>query len=118
MSNRFQDRGFVQVGGSVLVPVIVKPIPAANATIASLTLAATTTTTLLAANSNRLGATIYNNTTGTLYVAYGAGATTTNYSVALDGNGAYLEVPFNYTGIITGYSVAGGAAVLATEFTA
>lgn len=118
MSNRFQDRGFVQVGSSVVVPVIVKPIPASTSAIASVD-AANATTTILAANSNRLGATIYNNADKTMYLALAAGATSTNFTVALDANGAYYEVPFSYVGIITGYWDAGVTGkAYATEFEA
>lgn len=116
MSNRFQDRGFVQVGSSVVVPVIVKPLPASTSAITEVP-GANATTTLLAANSARLGATIYNNTNKTMYLALASGATATNFTVALDANGAYYEVPFNYVGIITGYWPAGVSGnAYATEF--
>lgn len=118
MSNRFQDRGFVQVGGSVLVPVIVKPIPASTSAITPVA-AANATTTVLAANANRLGATVYNNADKTMYLALASGATNTNFTVALDANGAYYEVPFSYVGIITAYWDAGvTGSAYATEFEA
>lgn len=58
--------------------------------------------TLLASNSNRLGATIYNDSTAVLYVKLGATASSTSYTVQLAANGGYYEVPANYTGIIDG----------------
>jgi hypothetical protein len=74
-------------------------------------------TTLLASNANRLGATIYNDSTVALYVKLGATASTTSFTVKMSA-GAYYEVPFNYTGIIDGIwaSDASGAARI-TELT-
>ncbi len=57
--------------------------------------------TLLAANRNRKGATIYNDSAAICYVKLGATASTTSYSVQLP-SGAYYEVPFGYAGIIDG----------------
>jgi len=64
--------------------------------------AVTTSTVLLAANTVRRGATIFNDSTATLYVNFGATANPTdNYVVPLDSK-AYYEVPFAYTGVISG----------------
>jgi hypothetical protein len=61
-----------------------------------------TSTVLLAANTARRGATIFNDSTATLYVEFGDTANTTNnYVVPLDSK-AYYEVPFAYTGVISG----------------
>lgn len=58
--------------------------------------------TILAANSARRGATIINDSTATLYLRLSSSsATTTNYTVQIVTN-AYYEVPFQYTGEITG----------------
>lgn len=80
-------------------------------------------TTILAANTNRRGATIYNDSSALLYLLLGTGtASTTNFTVILGGNGSgiggYYELPFNYTGIVKGIwaSATGNARV--TEFTA
>jgi hypothetical protein len=84
--------------------------PAAGTSVLSNVSGATSSTTLLAANSGRLGATIINDSTADLYVKFGSSASTTSYTVLLTG-GDYYEVPFRYTDIITGiWSVATGAA--------
>ena len=62
--------------------------------------------TLLASNSARLGATIYNDSSALLYVKLGATASTSSFTAILSGNsggyGGYFEVPFGYTGVIDG----------------
>jgi hypothetical protein len=74
-------------------------------------------TTLLASNANRLGATIYNDSTAVLYVKLGATGSATSYTVQVPANG-YYEVPFFYTGTIDGLwgSATGNARV--TELSA
>jgi hypothetical protein len=75
-------------------------------------------TTLLAANSNRKGATFYNDSTATLYLKCGATASTTSFMLPVEPRG-YLELPFKYTGIVDGIwtsDTATGAARI-TEFT-
>jgi hypothetical protein len=59
---------------------------------------------LLAANVNRIGATIFNDSTQILYVKLGAVASTTSYTLQM-GSKAYYEVPFGYTGQIDGFWV-------------
>ena len=57
---------------------------------------------ILASNTNRLGATIYNDATALLYLALGTvAATSTNYTARVYSSG-YYEVPANYTGAIRG----------------
>jgi hypothetical protein len=75
--------------------------------------------TLLASNSARLGATIFNDqATGgpILYVKLGATASTSSYTVQLTPN-SYYEVPFSFSGQIDGIwaSAAGNARI--TELT-
>lgn len=79
--------------------------------------AATSSTTLLAANAARLGATIWNDSTSVLYVKKGSTASATSCNVKLVAD-AYYEVPFNYTGIITGVWVAANGAARVSEDTA
>jgi len=95
----------------------VRPVRSATGTITSVN-AATSTTTLLASNTNRVKATFYNDSTATLYLALASGASTTAYTVQL-GPGAYYETPTDvaYTGIITGIWSATGGAVRCTELT-
>ena len=78
---------------------------------------ATSSTSLLASNAARLGATVYNDSTAILYLLLGSGtASTSAYSVQL-GAGAYYEVPYRYTGAIKGvWSAAAGNARI-TELT-
>lgn len=73
---------------------------------------------ILASNANRKGATITNTDANALYLDLSGGtASSTSFSVAIAANG-YYEVPFGFTGLITGIWAADGAgAALVTEFT-
>ncbi|MDZ7966867.1 MAG: hypothetical protein RM368_18125 [Nostoc sp. DedSLP03] len=72
----------------------------------------TSSQTILAANSNRKGATIWNDSTATLYLEFGTTATTSAFTVKLS-PGGYYEVPFHYTGVISGiWSTANGNALV------
>jgi len=74
-------------------------------------------TTLLALNTSRLGASFFNDSTEILYLKCGATASTTSFTAKV-GVGQYYELPFNYTGIIDGIWAANAAgAVRVTEFT-
>lgn len=77
-------------------------------------------TTILASNANRLGATVTNDSSAALYLLLGStSASTTNYSVRLTQYG-YYEVPFGYTGQLTGIwaSDPNDGAARVTELTA
>jgi hypothetical protein len=64
--------------------------------------------TLLAANLTRRGATIYNTHASTIaYIALGTNATTSLYTVKLV-PGAYYETPFGFTGLISAVGSASG----------
>jgi hypothetical protein len=82
---------------------------------------ATSSTTILAANSSRKGAVIYNDSTAILYLALSnTTASTTVYTVQVPADG-YYELPAMqsvYTGVIVGIwaSDAGGSARV-TELT-
>lgn len=67
--------------------------------------------TLLAENTDRIGMLVVNDSTATLYLKYGATASTTSYSVRME-PGSYWEMPQPiYTGQIDGiWSSADGAA--------
>lgn len=73
-------------------------------------------TTVLAANNQRLGATIYNEGTVNALIKLGSTASATSYTVRLIPD-AYYEVPFGYTGIITGITASGTATCRVTELT-
>ena len=60
-----------------------------------------TSVLLLAANANRLGATIVNDGESRLFVKLGATASVTSHTRRLSPHAAY-EVPSGYTGIIDG----------------
>ena len=94
---------------------------AATATLANVNGSATSVT-LIASNANRQGATIVNDSVDILYVKFGSAATATSYSYYLQGtvNGvpSTLEVPFGYTGIITGIWANATGAARTTEYTA
>lgn len=75
-----------------------------------------TSVTILASSTSRLGATIYNDSTATLYLNLGSTASATDFTVKLNQDD-YYEAPFGYTNIIYGIwdSATGYARV--TEFT-
>lgn len=77
----------------------------------------TSSVTILASNANRKGATVTNTDANALYLDLSGGtASSTSFSVAIAANG-YYEVPFGYTGLITGIWAADGAGqALVTEF--
>ena len=79
--------------------------------------ASASSVTVLAANANRLMATIDNDSTVNLYAKFGATASTSSFTVKIPA-GAYYELPGNYTGIVDGIwdSATGNARV--TELTA
>lgn len=80
------------------------PVKVAKAATATRTSVADslTSVTILAANTNRKGAIITNDSTALLYIGLGlATATTTNYTTTLNTDGTYV-VPDAYTGIIVG----------------
>lgn len=91
-------------------------LPVSTAAAATAVSAATSTTTILAANSARDGASIWNASTATLYLEMGDTVSSTDFAVAL-GSGDYFEVPYNYTGIITGVWTAVNGNAMVREYT-
>jgi hypothetical protein len=75
--------------------------------------------TILAANANRIGATVFNDDANILYLLLGAGTVTTSlYTAQIPTNG-YYEVPFGFTGILTGlWAADGSGSARVTEITA
>lgn len=74
--------------------------------------------TLLASNTSRLGATIYNDSSAILYIKLNSGAATTTSFTYKAMPEAYYEVPFGYTGAITGIWASATGAARVEEFTA
>jgi hypothetical protein len=96
-------------GGSSVVPV-------STAAAATAVAAATETSTILAANGNRKGASILNDSTATLYLEMGSTVSSSDYAISLL-SGDYYEVPYGYTGIITGVWTAANGNAMVREFT-
>ncbi len=71
---------------------------------------------ILAANASRKGATIWNNSTANLFIEFGAAATTSAFTAELS-PGGYYEIPFKYTGAISGIWSAVNGNALVREFT-
>lgn len=72
---------------------------------------------IIAANTGRKSASIYNNSDKTLYIKYGTGVTnTTSFKVAIASKG-YFELPKPiYTGVVTGlWDAAGTLSALVSE---
>ncbi len=97
------------------VNVSITPATSSNVTATSVN-ASTSTTSLLAANSNRKGATIWNNSTATLSLELGATASTNAFTAQLS-PGGYYEVPYGYTGAIAGIWSAVNGSALVRELT-
>jgi len=93
-----------------------------TATVTSVASAAASTT-IKAANTSRKGLSISNTDANILYLLLGGGtASATNFTVAISGATAtaigYYEVPYGFTGAITGiWAVDGAGAALVTEYT-
>lgn len=81
----------------------------------------TTSATLLAANSARIGATVTNEAATVLYIKFGATASATSYTVSISGQASapysYYEVPAGYTGIIDGILASSTGTARVTEIT-
>lgn len=76
----------------------------------------TSTQTLLAANTNRRGATLYNDSAASCYVKLGADVSTTSFSIKMVAQ-SYYEVPFSYTGVIEGIWDSSSGNMRVTELT-
>ena len=74
--------------------------------------------TILVANTARYGASVFNDDANVLYLLLGAGTVSaTVYTVQIPANG-YYEVPYGFTGILTGlWSADGSGSARVTEFT-
>lgn len=73
--------------------------------------------TILAANTSRRGASVYNDSAAILYLLAAAGTSSaTLYTVQIQPNG-YYEVPASYTGIISGIWASATGSARVTEWT-
>ncbi len=97
--------------GNLLAPAKVSTAGAVTSTAA-----ATASVAVLVANTARLGALVYNDAGGTLYLALAAAASLTAYTTQVPPGGLF-ELPVPYTGIITGVWSAAGGFARATELT-
>jgi hypothetical protein len=90
---------------------------AATATLSNVASSATNVT-LLASNTSRKAAYIYNDSTEILYVKFGTTASSSSYTVQL-GVGEYYELPAYpiYTGIIDGIWASANGSARITELT-
>lgn len=103
----------VAVSPNTSVPTFQRASTATESNVAS----SASSVTLLASNTARLGATIFNDSTSQLYVKLGTTASITSYTVLVNSNG-YYEVPFGFNNRIDGiWSAAVGSARI-TEITA
>lgn len=88
----------------------------ATGTVTSVTVG-TTVVTALAANTNRLGASFWNDGAARVFLRLSAGATTALFTVRISSKGFYeLQFPA-YTGVVTAITAAGTATLLVTELT-
>lgn len=86
---------------------------AAHSSVAS----SATSVTLLAANAaGRIGASVYNNGTSTIFISVNGAASTSNAGVAV-GPGGYWECPYGFSGDIFGIWLVANGTALVTEYT-
>lgn len=105
--------------GSASAPIAVS-VGAGNAATATRTNVASSASSvaILAANTAREGATVFNDSSAILYLELGsATASTSNYTVQIAAGG-YYEVPYGWTGALTGIWSAANGAARVTELTA
>lgn len=97
----------------------VAPAPATTGTLSSVSGTTSNSTTLLAANTARLGASVFNDSTALLYLSLAATCTSTSHTVQVPAGGFY-ELPEGgamYTGVITGVWASATGAARVTELT-
>ena len=91
--------------------------PATSTTVPTNVGSAVVNTLILAANPDRLGATIYNDSNSRLFLKLGPVASLTSFTKRMQSQ-EYYEVPFGYTGIIEGiWSPVASRFARVTEFT-
>lgn len=107
----------VLLDGSVYrLQVESKEIRSGTATVTSVA-KSTSSVLILASNTSRLGATIFNNSNRGMWLKFGTSATSSDFTVKIDGD-FYYEVPFGYTGVLhAAWDVGGSGSALITEVT-
>ena len=95
--------------------ISLQPVTSATATSSAVN-ASTTSVSLLAANASRKGAIIWNASTAILYLDLDAASSNSAYAVQI-GAGDYSEVPFGFTGEISGVWAAANGNAHIREFT-
>lgn len=97
----------------------VRHIKASTATLANVA-SSITSVTLLAANADRLGTVIENESTAVLYVKFGSTASATSYTYLVAANTRLdlRSASIEYTGIITGIWAAANGNARVTELSA
>jgi hypothetical protein len=93
------------------------PARASTGTASTIASTTTTNTTLLAANANRFGVTIYNESTAALFVLLGAGTESATVYTLQMGPGGYFETPFGFTGVIKGHWASANGSARIVEYT-
>jgi hypothetical protein len=94
----------------------VNPTPRAATTAVTSVASSATNVTLLASNTSRVGAAVFNDSTALLFVKLGATASATSFTVKLYQDG-YFEVPFGFTGQIDGLWASATGSARITEVT-
>jgi len=103
------------MAGTAASPLQTQAVTASTSTTARVA-TSTTVATLRAANTARKGLTVFNESGAVLYVKLGSAASATDYTYAAPANG-YYEVPYGYTGIVTGILASGTGFAQVTELT-
>ena len=107
----------VDLRATVVASSYVEETDSDTGTQSSVASTVTTNTTILAANVDRKGAAIYNDSTSTLFLLLGSATeSATVFTVKLPSNG-YYEVPLKYKGIIKGHWVTANGSARITEWT-
>jgi len=97
------------------IPVVTTEPKSATGTLSNVD-ASASNVTLLASNSSRLGATIFNDSTVNLYIKLGATSSLISFTVKILAGG-YYEIPFRYNGRIDGIWDSATGTARVTELT-
>lgn len=89
--------------------------PTSSTSTPSTVAASTSIQTIISANSNRKGLTIWNDSTANLFIDFDSAASASDFAVKISAGG-YYEMPFDYTGVISGIWSAANGNALVREF--